>query len=450
MTSSPKPVGDFCYALATRLFPICRSITGNGVRETLRILGEHLHDLEVHEVPSGTRAFDWTVPPEWNITEAFIEDEEGNRVIDFADNNLHVVGYSVPVDEWMSLEDLQEHLHSLPDQPTAIPYVTSYYSPRWGFCLSHNQRRSLRPGRYHAVIRSTLTAGSLTYGELLLRGQTAQEIFVSTYVCHPSMGNNELSGPVVATALAMAIQAIETRRYTYRFVFIPETIGSIVYLSRNLEQLKRNVVAGFNVTCVGDDRAFSYLPSRDGETLADVAAKHALKHIAGDFRTYSWLDRGSDERQYCAPGVDLPVCSIMRTRYGDYKEYHTSLDDLSLISPAGLEGGFRAIRAALDAIEKDVRPKIMVLCEPQLGKRGLYPTLGSKGTGDDVHAMTDLISYCDGRHTLLEIAQKIDRPVWELAAILAKLASAGLIETDPILPESGDRTRADVSMSDAK
>jgi aminopeptidase-like protein len=428
MTSRAEEVGSFCHALATELFPICRSITGQGVRQTLAILGQHLPGLTVHEVPSGTQAFDWTVPPEWNIDEAYIEDDAGNRIVDFANSNLHVVGYSVPVDVHLELDELQQHLHSLPDQPTAIPYRTSYYSPYWGFCLTEQQRRDLRPGRYHAVIRSRLEPGSLTYGELILPGREEREVFLSTYVCHPSLANNELSGPVVATALARSLMERPDRRYTYRFVFVPETIGSIVYLSRNIERLKANVIAGFNVTCVGDDRTYSYLPSRNGGTYADLAAKHALKHVAGAFREYSWLDRGSDERQYCAPGVDLPVCSIMRSKYGEYPEYHTSLDDLSLITPTGLGGAYAVLRAAIEAIESDVRPRCTVLCEPQLGKRGLYPSLSTTETTTQVADMMNLISYSDGERTLLEIAELIGAPVWRLREIAGQLQAAGLIE----------------------
>ncbi|MBE0440359.1 MAG: DUF4910 domain-containing protein [Gammaproteobacteria bacterium] len=414
---------------AEDLFPINRSLTGEGVRQTLNYLKKILPDLEIKSVPTGYEAFDWTVPEEWSVSEAFIEDEHGVRIVDFKVNNLHLVGYSVSVDEWLTFDELNAHLYSLPEQPDAIPYVTSYYTKRWGFCLTHSQRQQLnKDGKYHVVIKSEHKKGVLNYAELVLPGVSEKEVFFSTYVCHPSMANNELSGPVVTTALAQWLMGVQDRRYTYRFVFIPETIGSIVYISKNLKHLKQKVFAGFNVTCIGDDRCYSYLPSRAGDTYSDKIAQHVLKHIDPDYKKYSWLDRGSDERQYCAPGVDLPVATIMRSKYGEYPEYHTSLDDLSLVTPGGLEGGFNALKAAVEVIENDCYPKINVLCEPQLGKRGLYPTISEKGSADKVRDMMNFISYCDGEHSLFDISEIINIPFKSSITYIHKLSASGLIK----------------------
>lgn len=419
--------GQAIYNLAMQLWPLNRSITGDGVRKTLRLIQQLLPELTIHEIPSGTPCFDWVVPNEWNVREAWIENSDGHRIVDFDNHNLHLIGYSVPIDKTVDLEELQEHLYSLPDQPDAIPYLTSYYAPRWGFCISHNERVKLKPGTYRAYIDATLAPGSLTYGELVIPGVSDKEIFLSTYVCHPSMANNELSGPCVTAYLAKWLRELPNRRYTYRIIFIPETIGSITYLSRNLKHLQSHVIAGFNITCVGDDRAYSYLPSRNGNTLSDFAALHVLKHLAPNFKRYSFLDRGSDERQYCAPGVDLPIATIMRSKYGEYPEYHTSLDDLTLISPQGLEGGFTAIQKAIELIENNPVPLVTVLGEPQLGKRGLYPSLSTKFRDDTVKMMKDLLAYCDGSHTLIDIAETIGRAVEELVPIYQKLKEEELV-----------------------
>jgi len=427
--------GREMYALATRLFPICRSLTGAGVRQTINILEEELRTrtdgalgLAVSEVPSGTECFDWLVPPEWNVADAFVLDESGERVIDFRAHNLHLVGYSEPIDKTISLEEHQSHLYSLPEQPHAIPYVTSYYRRSWGFCMRHADRDRLRQGSYRVRIDSRLESGSLTYADLKVAGTSTQEILFSTYVCHPSMGNNELSGPVLALALAQHVFTLSSRRFSYRFVFAPETIGSIVYLSRHHEQLRECVQAGFQLTCVGDDRCFSYLPSRRENTLADRAALHVLNHRAAGFRRYSWLNRGSDERQYCAPGIDLPVASVMRSKYGEYAEYHTSLDDLEMISPEGLGGAYWIYTEIIGVIEANARYRVACLGEPQLGKRGLYPNTSIRGSGNDVRTMMNFISYCDGEMDLIAIAEKIGVYALDLVPIALRLEDAGLLE----------------------
>lgn len=420
--------GNEMYGLCERLFPICRSITGNGVRETLNILKEYYPELKIYEVPTGTRVFDWQVPKEWNIREAYVENSSGEKIIDFKNNNLHVVGYSVPVDKVVDLSELKTIIYTQEDQPDVIPYVTSYYKERYGFCMSKVQKGSLAEDKYHIYIDSDLKDGSLTYGEIIIPGESEKEIFLSTYVCHPSMANNELSGPAVAIHLAKWLSSLEKRRYTYRIIFIPETIGSITYLSRNLDILKKNVVAGFNISCVGDDRTFSYVASRYGNTLADKVAKNVLKYYYPDYKVYSFLDRGSDERQYNAPGVDLPVCAICRSKYGEYPEYHTSKDDLQLISAAGLQGAFEVYQECIVALENNFKYKINVLCEPQLGKRGLYPTMSQKGSYNEVKAMTDLIAYADGTNDLIDISNIIEVSVKELISIIEVLKEANLLK----------------------
>jgi aminopeptidase-like protein len=421
--------GEAIHDLARALWSFDRSITGEGVRRTMNLIRDrHLPGLVLHEVPSGTAAFDWTVPQEWAVNDAYLVAPSGRKICEFKKNNLHLVGYSIPVRARMPLAELQGHLYSLPEQPDAIPYVTSYYADRWGFCLTQKERDQLAEGEYEVVVDSRKFDGSLTYAELILPGASDREVFLSTYVCHPSMANNELSGPTVTTFLAKWLQSLPSRRYTYRIVFIPETIGSITYLSRNLDALRERVIAGFNITCVGDDRAYSFLPSRDGNSYTDRVARHVLGCIAPDYIEYPWSRRGSDERQYCAPGVDLPVVSMMRTKYGIYPEYHTSLDDLeSVVTPAGLQGGYEAIRRTIEAIEHDFKPQVAVFGEPQLGKRGLYPTISIKNSGEQVRLMMDVITWSDGKHSLVEIAQLCKAPVWDLYPIVDKLLAHQLL-----------------------
>jgi aminopeptidase-like protein len=421
-------IGNQIHAFASRLFPLNRSLTGDGVRETLKVLKGLLPQLRFFEVKSGTAVFDWTVPKEWRVRDAWIVTPDKRRICNFRENNLHLVGYSIPVHKRVTLKELNPYLHSLPNQPSAIPYVTSYYEERWGFCISQLEREKLIDGEYEVLIDSELFDGSLTYGELVVPGRSTKEVFLSTYVCHPSMANNEVSGVSVAAFIAKWLTERLNNRYTYRIVFVPETIGSITYLSFNKDKMKANVFAGFNVTCIGDERAYSYLPSRNGNTISDSVAKHILKHTDPDYIAYKWTDRGSDERQYCAPHIDLPIASIMRSKYGKYDEYHTSLDDLThVVTPRGLEGGYNALKRAIEAIELNYYPRVEVLGEPQLGRRGLYPTLSTKTSGLEARVMMDLITWSDGTKSLLDIAELCDVPIWELYPIVDKLVEHDLM-----------------------
>ncbi len=434
--------GRAMYDLADKIFPYCRSITGQGVRDTLADLKEYIGadngpELKVYEVPCGTKVFDWTVPKEWVIRSAYIEDEDGNRIIDMAENNLHVLGYSAPVDRWVELDELVKYIYTLPDAPDAIPYVTSYYKERYGFCMSENQKQSLKPGKYHMVVDSEFIDGVLNYAEVILKGESEKEIFFSSYFCHPSMANNECSGPVLLSELIRQIAAMPNRKYTYRFVFVPETIGSISYLSTgtHLVDMQKNVIAGFNLSCVGDNRDYSIVETHYADTLADKVLKNVL-HYRGKYSTYSYLKRGSDERQYNAPGVNLPVVCFCRSKFAEYPEYHTSLDNMDLISPEGLQGSLEVMCEVMEALENNGYYKINVLCDPQLGKRGLYPDVSKKGCYDAVFSLTNFIAYADGSNDLIDISNIIGVPVRELLDILDKLLDNNLLD---VLPERKKR-----------
>jgi len=414
------------YKLLEELFPICRSITGEGVRKTLSIIKEII-PIDIKEVPSGTKVFDWEIPNEWNIKDAYVKDENGNRIIDYNKSNLHVVNYSIPFEGKLTLKELKNHLYTLPDQPNLIPYVTSYYVNRWGFCLSHKQYESLKDMTYEVKVDSTLEAGSLTYADLVIPGKSKKEILISTYTCHPSMANNELSGPVVTTFMAKNIlEKKEKPYYTYRFVFVPETIGAITYLNKYLKHLQKNVIAGYVVTCVGDPGVFSYLKTRAEDTLVDRITLHVLENTEDEFNLYNFLARGSDERQYNAPGIDLPVGSLMRSKYHEYPEYHTSADNLDFVTDEALKQTLDRYICCLDAIDNNHIYKTTVLCEPHLSKYNLYETLGRKGDNTNT-LIWNLIAYCDGKNDLLDIANKIDCPIWELYPAVETIINQGLI-----------------------
>ena len=421
-------VGNTMFHLAERLFPICRSITGNGFRKSLELIREILPEIDVHEVPSGTQVFDWTVPKEWNILGGWIRKKSGETIVDFNDSNLHVVGYSVPVHKTVSREELLEHVYTIPDQPEWIPYVTSYYKERWGFCMTEKQKQTLTDDEYEVLIDSTLSDGSLTYGELVLQGETQDEILISTYLCHPSMANNELSGPCVQTELVKYLKSLPKRRYTYRFVWNPETIGSITYLSRNWESLQQHVKAAFVLSCVGDNRTYSMVCSKYADTLADRVLENVLKYHYPAYKRYSFLERGSDERQYGSAGIDLPVCGFCRSKYQEYPEYHTSADNMSLISPEGLSGAYEVMVKVVNALEHNDYYVMTCKCEPQLGKRGLYPTISRKGSNYSVRTMQHFIAYADGRNDLIGISNILNTPIDELIPIKDKLMEHQLLK----------------------
>ncbi|MES2680982.1 MAG: DUF4910 domain-containing protein [Bacteroidota bacterium] len=413
-----------------RLWPICRSITGNGLRESLKIIQEVV-PIEITEVPTGTQVFDWTIPKEWNILDAYIINPAGKKICDFRINNLHVVNYSIPVNTTLSFKELEEHLNYIKEMPDAIPYVTSYYKERWGFCLSYNEFKALdREGVYKVVVESTLKDGSLTYGECVLKGSSDKEILFSTYVCHPSMANNELSGPLVQAFLYRQIAAMSDRKYTYRFLFAPETVGVIAYLHANGKQLKEKLAAGYVLTCCGDDGNFVYKQSKHINSLADRVAKHVLKHQAVPFTVIPFSVGGSDERQYCSPGFNLPVGSLTRSMYQQYKEYHTSLDNKSFISFEAMEQTVATYLAFVKALElNDYYTNTIPFCEPQLGKRNLYPSsVNPLDSREAVHNRMHLLSYADGEHDLIDIAELKGAAVTKFSGDVEVLLKMGVLK----------------------
>lgn len=427
--------GHEIYELAAGIYPICRSITGSGVRETLRYLERHI-PLETHEVPSGTAAFDWIVPREWNIRDAYIKNSKGERVLDFHASNLHVMSYSTPVRGYFQLSDLKPHIFTLPEQPELIPYRTSYYKEAWGFCMAHSRLQTLSDGIYEVMIDSTLEDGKLTYGEYCLRGETDEEILLSAHICHPSLANDNCSGLALLTCLAKHLAGRRTR-YTYRFIFAPGTIGAIVWLSRN-EHLVSRIVHGLVVSCVGDRGGPTYKRSRLGDCAIDRAMAHVLHHTAPAANLVDFSPYGYDERQYCSPGFNLPVGLFQRSQFATFPEYHTSGDNLDLIRPEHLSSSYRIIVSVLDILESDQRmwntnPK----CEPQLGSRGLYSSTGGTNQGPgQAMALLWVLNFSDGMHSLFDIAERAGIRFEVIHEAACRLRDEGLLVT---LGGSGSR-----------
>jgi len=418
-----------------RLWSLPRSLTGNANRKTFDILSE-IVDIKVNEVPSGTECFDWTVPPEWNINEAWIKDSKGHKVVDFAKNNLHILGYSEPIHEKLSFSELKPNLYTLKDQPDLIPYLTSYYKRRWGFCMSQNDYDALDENdEYEVFVDSSLDDnGSMSIGEAIIKGATEKEVLFSTYICHPSLASNELSGPLVASFIYNELKKRTNLKYTYRFIFVPETIGSIYSLSQKGEYWKENLVAGFVITCIGDDGQFTYKRSRRGDALPDLATELILSQSESEYKVVDFFPSGSDERQFCSPGFNLPVGSLMRTMYGIYPEYHTSADNKDFISFDAMEKSVEKYLDVIEVIEKNEKYiNELPYCEPQLGKRGLYPTLGSqKGTYDFVKVMMWMLNLSDGENDLIAISKRSGIAIKEFYPVIDKLLKEGILTTPKV------------------
>lgn len=421
-----EEVGTNMYALVNELYPICRSITGNGVRQSLELISKRI-PLSIFEIPSGTPVFDWVIPKEWNIRDAYIVTPEGKKIAQFKEHNLHILNYSIPVHRKMKLDELRKHLYTLPSHPDWVPYRTSYYKETWGFCLSHKVAESLTDGEYEVFIDSSLGKGHLTYGEMFIQGKTSDEILLSCHICHPSLCNDNLSGIALTTALAEYLSKISTH-YSYRFLFIPGTIGSISWLALNEEKVS-NIRHGFVVTCVGDSGVFSYKKSRRGAAEVDRAVLHVLKHSRESFREIEFYPYGYDERQYCSPGFNLAVGSLSRSSHGQYPEYHTSADNLDLVKPACLKESLETYLDVIHVLENNrVYINLNPKCEPQLGKRGLYGEVGAMaGARIKEMALLWVLNMSDGENDLLEIADRSGEPFKEICNAAVVLQQCGLL-----------------------
>tara|TARA_B100001540_G_C15807879_1_gene642944 strand:+ start:1401 stop:2654 length:1254 start_codon:yes stop_codon:yes gene_type:complete len=393
--------------LAKKLWPLNRSLTGKGNLETLKIIKKYNPHLKIKKFKSGTKVFDWKIPNEWKVNKAYILTPDGKKICDFKKNNLHLLGYSKKVKKKIDLKKLKKNLFFIKKKPHAIPYLTSYYKKRWGFCISYNNYKKLIPGKYHVNISSSFKKGFMHYGEIYIPGKSKLEVTFSTYICHPSLANNELSGPVLLTFLAKFISQ-KKRNYSYRIIFAPETIGTISYISKNLENLKKFCIAGYVVTCVGDNRSYSYIPSRKGNTISDEVALKIFSNLNGKKKKYTWLDRKSDERQFCSPNVDLPFCSLIRTKYHSYPEYHTSEDKIgSVMNANGLSTSLKMYKNIIQEFEKKIILKSKFLCEPFMTKYNLYPTIRLDRKKNYAQSIMDFLSLSDGTISLDQIFKKI-------------------------------------------
>jgi len=418
------------------IYPLATSLTGKGARTFLKIIQKNFPKLKIHKVASGTKVFDWKIPNEWNIDDAYIIDKYNKKIIDFKNHNLHIVGYSIPINTFLNKKQLFKKIHTLKKQPTAIPYITSYYSKNWGFCATHKQKiffekKYKNSDKFKVVIKSSLNPrGQLCYGEYTIPGKSKSEILISTYICHPSMANNELSGPIVSMSLINYFKKIKLDK-TLRFVFLPETIGSIAFLKKNLDLLKKNIIGGFNLSCIGDERQHSCMLTKYEDSLSDESILETYKKLKIRFKKYSFLHRGSDERQYNSPGIDLPVSSIFRTKYGEYKEYHTSLDDFNLVTKKGISGGAKVAMNAIKILSKKIVPKNTILCEPQMAKRNLYSYLSTKNNKSSLNfrKLLNFLQYADGTNDLKKISRLIKLKYKETFKIYKLLRKNNLIKT---------------------
>ncbi len=422
-------------SFGSKVYRFNRSITGTGTKKTLIEIKKLLPNLKIKNLKSGTKVYDWKIPPEWNVKEAFVKDKFGKKIIDFKNHNLHLLGYSKPVDKFLNKKQLLKKLYSLKKQKNAIPYVTSYYKKTWGFCVTHNQKnlilkRYKNKDKFFVKIDSNFNKnGQLNYGELTLPGKSPETILISTYICHPQMANNELSGPMVTTALAKSFKKNKNKK-TLKFIFIPETIGSIAYIKKNIKNLKKKVIGGYVLTCIGDEKNYSFISTKYGNTNSDFAASESFKYNKCNFKSYSFLKRGSDERQFNSPKVNLPIASILRTKHGSYSEYHTSLDNFKIVTKQGLSGGYRVAKKAIDILNESEIPKCKKICEPFLQNKNLYENISKKDNYNYKNfsrLILDFLQFVDGKNNLLTISKLINLDIRKTKKIFSILKKKKII-----------------------